>query len=79
MARKFVSLHLEVGVVCYLLGGMSRRFVRDRIKAGDLEGYLLGNKMVVSADSVNAYLQNQRISPEDSANQPPPSVEKERS
>lgn len=60
--KRTVEMHLEVGVCAALLGGMSRRFIRDRIKAGDLEGYLLGNKMVVSASSVNRYLDRTRIS-----------------
>lgn len=59
--KRTVEAHLELGVVCYLLGGMSRRWVRDRIKSGELEGFTFGNKVVVSASSINKYLDNQRV------------------
>lgn len=63
MSRKTVAVHLELGVACALLGGMSRRWCRDRIAAGELVGFLLGNKIVVTAESVNEYLDKHRLGP----------------
>jgi hypothetical protein len=64
MSHKTVELHLDIGTACYLLGGMSRRWIKDKIKDGELVGYeLAGNKIVVTAESVNAYLARHRIGP----------------
>lgn len=59
--RKTVEVHLDIGVAAVLLGGMSKAWVRDRIKAGEFEGFLLGNKQVVTAASVNKYLERCRL------------------
>jgi hypothetical protein len=40
---------------------MSVRWVKERIKAGELDGYRLGCKTVVAADSLERYLANRRL------------------
>ena len=63
--RKTVPLHLDVGVAAALLGGVSRRWILDHIKKGDLDGYkLAGNKVVVTAESLNRLLDRRRITGE---------------
>ena len=60
--RKFVPLHIDIGVAAALLGGVSRRWILDHIKKGELDGYkLAGNKVVVSAESLNRLLENRRM------------------
>lgn len=59
--RKTVAMHLEAGVAAALLGGMSRRFIKDLIKKGELEGFALGNRVIVTAESVNRYLEARRM------------------
>jgi hypothetical protein len=58
--KKILGAHYEVGRVAMLLD-MSPRYVKDRIKAGDLEGYRLGNRIVVSANSLQAFLDNRKM------------------
>jgi hypothetical protein len=59
--RNIVPMCLDLGLAAHLLGGMSRRWVKDRCKAGDLKGYILGNKFVVESASINDYLDRNRV------------------
>jgi hypothetical protein len=61
--RKTVELHLDIGVAALLMGGMSKRWMKTQIVAGELEGFRVGNKLVVTAASVNDYLERRRIGP----------------
>lgn len=40
---------------------MSVRWVKERIKAGELVGFRFGCKTVVAADSLESYLENRRL------------------
>ncbi len=62
-----IEPHIDLGVAAFLLGGMSKRWVRDKIKNGELEGYLLGNKLVVTVASVNELRRRSRVSPDSAA------------
>lgn len=57
---KVVSAHLEVNRVAALLD-MSPRFVKEKIKAGELVGFRLGSRIVISVESLNSFLENRRI------------------
>jgi hypothetical protein len=59
--RNSVPMCLELGLACHLLGGMSRRWVKDMCKDGEMKGYLLGNKFVVECASINNYLDRNRV------------------
>jgi len=61
-AKQILAAHHEIGRVAALLD-MSPRYVKDRIKAGDLVGYRLGNRIVVDAASINSFLENRKIQP----------------
>jgi hypothetical protein len=61
MKSNFLPAHYEVNRVAMLLD-MSPRFVKERIKAGEMEGYRLGNRVVVTASSIRSYLDNRRMS-----------------
>jgi|GraSoiStandDraft_41_1057321.scaffolds.fasta_scaffold280490_2 hypothetical protein len=63
MRKKTVDLHLDIGLAAVLMGGMSKRWMRDRINAGELEGFLVGKKYVVTAASVNEFLDKRRVGP----------------
>jgi len=58
--KALLGAHYEVGKLAALID-MSPRFIKERIKAGELEGYRLGNRIVVSAESVKRYLENRRM------------------
>jgi AraC-like DNA-binding protein len=58
--KRLLTAHYEVGRVAMLLD-MSPRYVKERIKAGELVGYRLGNRVVVEADSIRSFLQNRRM------------------
>ena len=60
--RSIIPAHYEVGRVAMLLD-MSPRYVKDRIKAGDMVGYRLGSRIVVTAESIRAFLDNRRMGP----------------
>ena len=57
-----IEPHVDLGVAAFLMG-MSKRWVRDKVKNGDLEGYMFGNKMVVTVASVNVLRDRTRVSP----------------
>jgi hypothetical protein len=59
--KRTLETHLDVAAVAERCGGMSMRWVRNRIKAGDFEGFMLGNRIVVSSTSVNRYLERCRM------------------
>jgi hypothetical protein len=59
--RKTVEVHLEIGVAAALLGGMSRRWVKRKIADGELEGFDMGNRIIVTAASVNRFLERRRM------------------
>lgn len=62
MPRGTLKLHLDIGVAAYLMGGLTRRWMLERIKSGEIDGYrIAGNKWVVSAASVEAWMENHRI------------------
>lgn len=42
---------------------MSPRYVKDRVKRGELVGYRVGNEILVSIDSVHSYLERRRVAP----------------
>lgn len=60
VAHRPLKAHYEVGRVAALLD-MSVRWVKERVKAGDLEGFRLGNRIVISADSLEDFMQNRRM------------------
>lgn len=55
-----LKAHYEVGRVAALLD-MSVRWAKERVKAGDLEGFRLGNRIVVSAESLEVFMRNRRM------------------
>ena len=55
-----LKAHYEVGRVATLLD-MSPRYVKDRIKDGHLTGFRLGSRIVVTADSIQVFLDNRRM------------------
>lgn len=55
--RAVLAAYYEVGRAAALLD-MSPRYVKDRIRGGDLEGYRLGNRIVVTAESLQVFLAN---------------------
>jgi hypothetical protein len=59
-----IPQHYEVGTAANLLG-MSVRFIKTRCKAGEMEGYRLGNRIVVTAASIRSYLDNRLLGPRD--------------
>lgn len=52
--------HMEVGEVGRKTG-MSGRFWKDKAKAGEVKGYRLGNRIVLQIESVNRFLEANRI------------------
>lgn len=59
-SKAIIGAHYEVGRVAMLLD-MSPRYVKERIKAGEMIGYRLGNRIVVEAESIRAFLQNREM------------------
>ena len=55
-----IGPHFQIGKVAEMLD-MSTRYVRDRIRAGDLEGYRLGSRVVVPAEALKQFLDNRRM------------------
>jgi hypothetical protein len=52
-----IGAHMDVARAAALLD-MTPRWVKDKIKAGDLQGYRLGQKVIVSVESLRLYLDN---------------------
>lgn len=46
---------------------MSVSWIRDRVTAGDLDGYLCGN-LLISGQSINRYLATRSVKPRGSCN-----------
>jgi len=63
LKKTVVELHLDLNLAATLMGGMTKRWMRDRIHAGEIDGFLVGNKYVVTAASVNTYLEKCRVGP----------------
>ncbi|MHC1768180.1 MAG: helix-turn-helix domain-containing protein [Verrucomicrobiia bacterium] len=61
-ARQIIPMHYEIGRVALLLD-MSTKFVKDRIKAGDLRAFRLGNRIVVEVASIRTFLDNRALGP----------------
>ena len=59
---KVIRAHYDVQRVAILLD-MSTKWVKERVHAGDLEGYRLGGKVVITAASISTYLDNRRVQP----------------
>lgn len=55
MKARLISVHYEVNKVAALLD-MSPRWVKERVKAGQLKGRRLGNRIVIDGESLNDYL-----------------------
>ncbi len=55
-----IGLHYEVGRLAAMLD-MSVRYLKDQIKAGEIEAYRLGNKIVVPDKSLREFLRNHSI------------------
>lgn len=55
-----IGAHYEVGRLAALLD-MSPRWVKERIKAGEMDGYRLGHKIVVPHDSLTKFLANRSM------------------
>ena len=54
-AEKALQAHYEVNRVAALLD-MSPRWVKQRVKDGELKGRRLGNRIVIEAGSLNDFL-----------------------
>ena len=61
-ARQIVAAHMEIGRAAALLD-MSPRYVKERLKAGEMTGYRLGNRIVVECESIRAFLENRKMGP----------------
>jgi hypothetical protein len=55
-----IGAHYDAGRVAALLD-MSVRWVKARIQQGELEGYRLGHKVVVSEASLRAFLERHQM------------------
>jgi hypothetical protein len=58
--EKPLGLHYKVSVVALYLG-KSTKWVKGKIKDGQFDGYLLDHDIVVTLESINAYLEMTRI------------------
>jgi hypothetical protein len=56
-----IEPHVDASIAGFLLGGMSKRWVLDRVKAGEFTGVLLGNKTVITVASINSFLRARTI------------------
>ena len=61
-AKRIGGSYMEAGRVADLID-MSVRYVKERIKDGSLKGYRMGNRIVVSTDSLQAFIANREIRP----------------
>jgi excisionase family DNA binding protein len=57
-----IEHHFDVKTVATQLS-MSVRWVKERIKAGELQGYRLGHKIVVPEKSLQSFLENRAMAP----------------
>lgn len=55
-----LGAHYEVGRVAALLD-MSPRWVKEKVKAGEIKGFRLGNRIVVDAKSLNEFLERRKL------------------
>jgi hypothetical protein len=54
-------MHISVSIAAALLG-VSTRWIRDRVKSGELEAFALSKTHhVVTTSSLNRFLENSRI------------------
>jgi hypothetical protein len=65
-ARQIVAAHMEIGR-CAALLDMSPRYVKGRLKAGEMTGFRLGNRIVVECESILTFLENRRMGPMEEA------------
>lgn len=58
--ERAIRAHMKVKKVAALLD-KCERWVKEEIKDGKLEGFRLGNEIVVSVESLNNYIESRRM------------------